>query len=289
MIARLPGMVVLPGFACNFFCGHCIARDRAKGRLTPEELEVLSGAIRKYGVKKLGFAGGEPTLHRAAIKKLLALSGFAGAVSLTTNGHFAATVPAAKKELSQYPGLRSVQLSYDKFHAKFLPLSKVRNLHAACAELGLKFSIVLTVQSPLDLVLVSELRELGDFRIGVQRVIPGGEAKKNGFGYKHPAFDRRILSKGCPNRNTMSFLHGYGFSVCCGAPDLPAGAMAYAHRTLEEHARSRFYRLIKTKTFGGIARELRVPLKDLSPECSEPCVLCEKIFSSYAKNATAAV
>lgn len=289
MIARLPGLVILPGFACNFHCDHCITRHRPAGQLTPAETRVLVSTIKKFKILKLGFAGGEPTLYKREIRAILSDAKFSGEISLTSNGHFSESVAASRKELGEYPGLKSVQLSYDSFHAKFLPFRNIRNLFLACRELGIKFSVILSVQSPFDLGLVCKLNKVGNFPIGVQKIIPAGAAKENGLGYKYPVFDKAILTRSCPNKKTMSFLHGYGFSVCCGAPDFFPGPMEYAHPTLEEHLRSRFYRLITKKTFRGIIKALRVRLEQLPPECSDPCTLCEKIFSTYAKNKTAAV
>lgn len=289
MIARLPGLVILPGFACNFHCAHCITRHRPGGQLTPDEMRVLAATIKKHQIRKLGFAGGEPTLYKREIKALISEAEFTGAIALTSNGHFSKSVAAARKELMGYPGLKSVQLSYDRFHAKFLPLRSVGNLFLACRELGIKFSVILSVQSPFDLELVQALKKTGNFRIGIQKIIPAGAAKDNGLGYQYPVFDKAILAQGCPNRNTMSFLHGYGFSVCCGAPDFFPGPMGYSHPTLEEHLRSRFYGLITGKSFQGIMKALDVKLDQFPPEYSDPCTLCEKIFSSYAKRKATAV
>lgn len=283
MIARIPGLVVLPGFACNFYCDHCISRYRNGGQLTKSEISLLAKTIQKHRIAKLNFVGGEPTLYKSAINGLLAKAKFAGAVGLTTNGHFAGSVAAARKELLGYPGLKSVQLSYDRFHARFLPFSNIRNLFSACRELNVKFSVVLSLESPLDMAAVQTLKKAGNFQIGVQKVIPAGAAKKNGIGYKYPVFDRGILGRGCPNKGTLAFLHGYGFSVCCGAPDFTPGRVKYAHPTLEAHLGSRFYKLITQKTFGAIMRALRVRIEKFPPEFSEPCVLCEHIFSAYAK------
>lgn len=284
MAARVSRLVVFPGYACNFYCDHCITRDRGNGSLSGAEIKLLSETIARHKIRSLMFVGGEPTLYKNIVNELLLSAGNIRKVCITTNGHFAKDPGSAEAELSAFAKLTDVQLSYDRFHAKFLPLSNVSALYAACRKLKKTFAVSLAVQTPLDMLLVKRLREVGDFKIGVQKVLPFGAAKRNNVGYTFPLFDKSILSKKCPNRKTMAYMCGYGFSVCCGAPDMRAGRLEYVHAGLEEHLASKFYRMISGLTFSGMMSRLGVSRDWLAPEHSAPCTICARIFDEYGKS-----
>jgi len=283
MIARVPGLVILPGYACNFHCAHCVSSGRKKTGLTEREINRLARTISAHKVRSLHFVGGEPTLYKSTINRLIPAAEPGGKISITTNGHFAGDEGAAARELASFARLDGVQLSYDRFHAKFLPFANIHNLCEACKKSKIRFSVILTLQSPMDLLLVKELKKAGDFPIGLQKVLPFGAAKLNEIGYAYPAFDKRVLSKKCPNRKKIAYLCGHGFSVCCGGPDLRPGPVKYMHPTLEAHKKSRFYRMITELTFSRMMTQLGVTAEWLSPEHSSPCTLCARIFYEYGK------
>ncbi|MDD5210723.1 MAG: radical SAM protein, partial [Elusimicrobiales bacterium] len=255
MVARISGIVIVPGYACNFFCKHCIASGRKKRALSKIEIEKVTEAICRHKIKSISFTGGEPTLYVPLVNKILAgISGKAALdVTITTNGWFAAEQSKAEKILASLPRLKNVQLSYDRHHKEFLHKDCVSNLYKACKSLKKRFSVVLTVSSPLDLPLIAELRKIGRFTIGVQKAMPFGAALKNKTYYKHAAFDNMVLSQKCPVRGKVAYLPGYGFSACCVATELETKKIRYFYPTLEELIGSRFYELVNKFSFKQIA------------------------------------
>lgn len=237
-------------------------------------------AIRKFDIRSLHFLGGEPTLYIAQTNSMLEeLSPLARyTIRITTNGHFATNKTAAVSVLSSYLRLNAVELSYDRFHEQFLPFRNVRNLQTACASLGVKFGVVAAIQSPLDLIWLDKLRSLGNFPVGIQKVLPIGSAEKNGVAYQHPVFDRSVLRKFCPNRRVLTYMPRKGFSVCCSSLVYGKYGAVAAHPDLQTYLGSKFYRLITGTNFKDIIS--RSGLRDISfsPQDSSPCVLCEKIF-----------
>lgn len=278
---RKLGIVV--GTACNFNCGHCLIKkeDRSE-RLTQKEIRLLCDTVAEYRPKSILFTGGEPTFWIKEINEIISSHPSPAnlKITLTTNGHFAGTVSSAKKVLSSFSKLDYVQLSYDAFHKVFLPLSKAKNLYSACTESKIGFSAILTMSSPLDLVLVKQLRSLGRLKIGVQKVANIGEAKRNGIRFIFPCFDKKVLSKYCPNKNSLGYICGRGFSVCCAELAFNTSMPGVFHATLGEHLVSPLYRLMRKHNFLELMEILRVPKKSLLPDHSSECVLCDHIFKN---------
>lgn len=286
--ADISKLGIVVGTVCNFSCGHCLIRkEDRRARLAPEEIQLLRGTVAEYHPKSLLFTGGEPTFCIKEINEIISSHPRPEnlKVTLTTNGYFAGTASSAKKVLSSFSRLTHVQLSYDAFHKVFLPLSKAKNLYAACAESKIDFSAILTMASPLDLVLVKQLRSLGRFKIGVQKVANIGEAKRNGIRFAFPCFDKKVLSKYCPSRNSLGYICGRGFSICCAELAFNTSMPGVFHPTLEEHRASPLYRLMRKHNFSELMKILRVPKKSLLPDHSSECVLCDHIFRNARRKA----
>jgi hypothetical protein len=279
---KISELGVTVGYACNFKCAHCGVSEKKHLRLSRAEEKLISESVNQYEIPSLLFVGGEPSLYVFAVNRILAgvhdLDG--KNVRITTNGHFSGTKAAARKLLSQFLRITKVQLSYDSFHKKFLPLRMVGNLYETCLEMGIKFSVVLSIQSPLDLALITELRSVGDFPVGVQKILPTGAARANNVSMLYSSFNKEVLSSQCPNRGGLMYLCGEGFSVCCSSLIFNCRSGKYVHRTIRDHLRSRFYELIGTLKFEEIAAKLGVSLseKELAPAMSSSCVMCEFIF-----------
>jgi hypothetical protein len=247
--------------------------------LTRPEKELIAATVRSHGLRTVLFIGGEPTLYIPDMNEMVSLFGEpVPKIRMTTNGHFAGTRTKAKKVLSSISKLSGINLSYDKLHARFLPEENIEALCSACKELGVKFDVLLTVNSPMDMVLVKDLRRLGDFPILIQKLIPVGMAKQNNLGYRYPSFDEKVLEISCPMKDKLTYICGQGFSSCCGSLIYGLKSSGFVHPTVEELAASDFYRLISTHTFSGIIREFGLSGMEMLPEYSTPCVLCEAIF-----------
>lgn len=279
MAGEIKELGILVGYACNFACAHCVTHKEKQKRLTKKEMKLIVSQANKYEVRSFLFVGGETTLYIQDINAVLSgIDGLDSAkVKITTNGHFAETKKEAEKTLKSFKKLDAVQLSYDKFHAKFLPFVKVENLYAACKKLGIDFSVILTIESPLDMVYAKDLWAMGDVRIGVQKVLEIGAAAKNGHAYVFPGFDRKVLGRRCPNLRRIKYLPGHGFSVCCSslAYKYPE---RFVHASIGRHLRGKFYRDISSKKFGELAADRGINVKNLPQQFSHECNLCEHIF-----------
>jgi len=272
---------VVVGYRCNFKCAHCCTRhNRSQGLSAVEKLSIIS-AIDRYNPGTLLFVGGETTLYLETVNEILSaardLSG--SKIKVTTNGHFARTVPSAVRMLRSFKKLDSIQLSYDRFHAEFLPFRNVKNLYLACKKLGMKFCVINTITSPLELVGLKKFWPIGKFKVLVNKVMCLGEAARNGIEYAYPSFDSGVLNRSCPARNNLTYVCGRGFSACCSSLAFET-SLPVAHASIAQHRRSRFYRLISGMTLGRLMRKSGLPANCLPPQFSAECHLCEHIFKN---------
>jgi hypothetical protein len=147
----------------------------------------------------------------------------------------------------------------------------------------MKFSVVLTIQSPMDLVLVSKLRTVGNFPIGIQKVLPFGNANKNGIDYAHTSFDKSVLASFCPNRGKIAYSCGQGFSLCdvlVSSSVFGKNKKGWFYSTLEGLTKSRFSWIMASCKFSDLLRKYKIPVSKLLPKHSSPCTLCEMVFLS---------
>lgn len=273
-------LVVTLGYRCNFSCAHCCVSDKKEIRLSQRELLSVPRTINKYNIKRLLFIGGEPTLYVADMNFILSRLKNMPEVRLTTNGHFAKSRSAALSVLSSIQRLSGVNLSYDSFHAKFMPLEKVKTLYSACKEKGLDLMVLSALRSPMDLMFIKKFQEVGKIQVKLQKLLPYGNAKKNNMSFQYPSFNRRVLSRFCPNRDKIIYLCGQGFTSCCSSLVFDGESKRFFAPTLEGYLNSEFYRLISKKSFGDIQRRFRLNNLSFSPEHSAPCVMCTYLFKS---------
>ena len=277
---KISEFCITVGYSCNFSCAHCGVSLKRGLALSAREDRLLIRTILEHKFGSLLFVGGEPTLYIEKINAIL--DGIAGKteprIIITTNGHFARTEDSAIRTLSAFNRLHSVQLSYDKFHKKFLPFQNIKNIYSACKKLKMDFRVLLSIESPLELVIVKELRKAGDFSVAVQKVHSIGEAAKNKITPLYPSFDSSVLRKKCPNRTKLIYMCGEGFTTCCSYLAFQKDPSNYVHKTLEAHLKSLFYSDISHFTFSSLMGKFKIPAAGLLPEHSEPCNLCRHIF-----------
>lgn len=269
------------GDKCNFKCAHCGDGVSRNTRLSKREKQLLHSILQKNIFKDVLFVGGETTLYIQDINEILSHQGGLpqGRIAITTNGYFATTVSAAKKVLSSFLKLDSVQLSYDKFHCKFLPFTNVKNLRKACLDLKINFSVLTAIQDPLDLLLLGKLWELGGVKVGISKVLPLGNAKINNMGMRYPSFDRGVLARKCPSRANLVYLSSKGFSSCCSILTRNSRSGAFFSDTVPGFYKKPFHRLISENNFRNLAKRFGESLERPVPEWSNPCVICKHIFS----------
>lgn len=273
------------GTRCNFKCDHCGIGNSEGIGLSPAEIELLIRSVEEYQIKKILFVGGETTLYVSEINRVLQrLSPSAlPKVTITTNGYFAKSKVKAKEIFKSILKLDAVQLSYDKYHCKFLPFNYVQNIKLACEDLGIEFGVLASICDPMDLVILKKLWGLGAVPVGISKVIPLGNAKKNNLAMRYPIFDKKILLEKCPGRDKLMYLCGRGFSTCCSLLVKRKGGDALVGHTIAEYLVNPFFLLISENTFLSLAKKFKVSVNNIPAESSSLCVLCDGIFPRNLK------
>ncbi|MEW5951162.1 MAG: 4Fe-4S cluster-binding domain-containing protein [Elusimicrobiota bacterium] len=272
---------VILGKKCGFYCSHCNSINLKRNLLAHEKKRIISEInIKRF--KKILFAGGEPFFYVKDINEIL--SGIkdlsSKTIELTTNGYFASTEKKSEKYLKSILKLDSVQMSYDKFHYKFLPYKNIKNLYKACRNLHIKFGIVIAVSEFADLLLIKKIRKYGKFFIGIQKVLPIGNAIKNKLYFRPVKFDETVLKKSCPSKKEISYIAGKGFSVCCSNLSYnDSSKIKTYHHSLNRHMKSKFYGIISNFNFQDIIRKYYLDIPANKADLSLECNLCEYIFS----------
>lgn len=279
------GIVV--GYRCNFHCSHCLVSEKGQRELSGPEIDKLRGIVATQQFESVLFIGGEPTLYIKTINRIL--EGFQprpdGIVAITTNGHFAKTEAGAVNTLKKIHGLNFVQVSYDNYHKRFIKLSNIANLYSASKKLGMRFAVLVAVLSPLDLVLLQELKAAGiaEKYVRVQGIHAIGSAAANQLEYSYPSFNPDVLKKKCPKNGTIVYICGEGFTICCSHLAFERENTNFVHSTMEQHEASGFFRLISRFSFEELMFKAGVGREELKPRHSYPCALCGLIFERMQK------
>lgn len=273
---------IIVGYKCNFRCKHCLISEKKQRELSESEIQNLRKLLVERDFKSVLFIGGEPTLYIDTINRIM--EGFSpkpsAVIAITTNAHFATSEASAEETLKKIHGLNCVQVSYDNYHKSFVSLSNIKNLYLASKKLGMQFAVLVAVISPLDLVLLRQLKEVGisEKKVRVQGIHAIGDAAANRLEYFYPSFNEAVLKWKCPNDGHMVYICGEGFTICCSHLAFEQKNNDFVHRTINGHLRSKFFSLISQFSFEELMLKAGVEADELRPGHSYPCALCALIF-----------
>lgn len=182
----LETLAIMPTWECDIVCHHCVfnSSPSLKGRLTAENACAAIAEVAKVScAKRVTISGGESFLDIDYLAKLSHASRTAGlAFRVVTNGSFAKDASSAERAIGTIAqiGLETVGISWDQFHARFVPPERIKNAIRACRKLqvGVRLTVVVTKKSNL----AAALEPLGDeaFELPITQVkcLPVGRAEK---------------------------------------------------------------------------------------------------------------
>jgi len=142
---------------CPIQCAHCIidAGPRRKEEMQAGKAVdwVRQSARYESGkIKTVIITGGEPFCAPALLKTILEASASLGLVSVVvTNAFWAHSPEIAEKTLGQYPWIDMLSISTDKYHRRFIPITKVRNAMHAAKKMNIPFNAAVCIESEEDL------------------------------------------------------------------------------------------------------------------------------------------
>ncbi|MBU4213726.1 MAG: radical SAM protein [Actinobacteria bacterium] len=156
---------------CNIRCEHCCfsSGPRSTQHMTDATvLDIVRQGVEDPKITTIALSGGEALLRRDLVLSCLQLAKQGGkSSSLVTNGHWGQSRKRALTVLRELKeaGLTSMKISYDDFHAQFIPPARVRNVLDANRSVRIPLSVAAAVTrtSTAD----ASLAALGDSLLGV--------------------------------------------------------------------------------------------------------------------------
>lgn len=275
---------IMPGLYCNFFCSHCVNDSGTKQtlKITDGEIQQVIKTIKDNQPKLLQFTGGEPTFYIEEINKVLKEHPCLDEckVQVTTNGWFGESQEKVEETLSKLVKLDSVLLSFDKFHSSRFSEDRIQHIRDYCAHKKIDFCISMCITSPTEGLEAKRILGKYNCQIILQKVDASGRAGKNNLYYHYPTFEEEVLNRKCPNLDTVSYVAGFGHSICCGNLlfNSKYAKGNYSHESLKEHIESDFYKAMKNLTFGELLKNKGIDPSCLESKHSSACSLCEFIW-----------
>jgi hypothetical protein len=239
-------LTILLTWRCPAACDHCVFESSPSNRTTIDPDLARRAVLAAADLSPrptLSFSGGEPFVELAAMKELMALGASFGMFSeVVTSCAWAASEKRARSLLKdlQDRGLRSVCVSFDRFHAPFIRAEKVRHTILAALDLGLRV-VVNTLLTPgeqatdpagLADALGVPLATIRRCFVHDQVTVPVGRARTKVEAFHTPA---EPPHGGCPYVGRVGTLAPTGLLYpCCGpvVAEPPAGARLFVQADL---------------------------------------------------------
>lgn len=277
-------------WSCDIACAHC-CQDHVKLRLGAElGRRVISGFHQLGLVTRLGFTGGEPFVVYSDLCELARhAAGLGLPFGLVTNGRWATTPARTREKLRPLveTGLDILAVSYDSYHAEFVPPDRVVSLAEIAQEAGVHCLLYVSLGAGPEKEeterLVEGIVERCSIEVRRRPVVPVGHARGRGHDFGFPL---ATLDASCPIRELCT-VWPTGEVLPCGS----AGAHArlavgnVRHEPVEVIAgrlkSSPLHRIIHEEGLLGIV--LRLPPerqeKLLKARFVSPCHLCHSLLA----------
>lgn len=132
---------------CNSSCAHCCLEcspEKIKVKISLRDTFIYIGQARYYGASHVIITGGEPMLNIDEVKQIVKFASQLDMYTdLRTNGYWARDKEIAYSILStlQKLGLNRIGLSYDSYHAKYIPIENIKNILEVASRLNMEVYI----------------------------------------------------------------------------------------------------------------------------------------------------
>jgi hypothetical protein len=305
---RLRALTLLLTWRCPAACDHCVFESSPHNKATLDA-EVARRTIEAVGRQKqspiLSFSGGEPFLRLPLLRELAAFGLQRGMFSeVVTSCAWVADAERTSSILAdlQQCGMRTLCLSYDRFHAPYVASWKVRLAILAGLELGLRVVLNTIIDRP-DADCVETLTGMIDLpRETIMRcfvnplnTVPVGRARHQVGEY----FYNEALHGGCPFPTQVVTLSPHGLLYpCCGAvvgepidnaelfiqDDLADRSVDEIATILDSLQSDLFFRLLQAIGPYGLLQELqrRYPELPIRTKFTGQCDVCLEFTANAA-------
>lgn len=131
---------------CPLSCAHCCFSASASNqdKLSANQIIKTIKYLDNSMIKMVAFTGGEPfLLGQTLIKAVHAANQRGFKTRIVTSGYFGENFSKSEMRLKalEKAGLKELSISWDDFHAEFIPFEYIRNVFWAAKKLGLVVGI----------------------------------------------------------------------------------------------------------------------------------------------------
>ncbi|WP_454048832.1 radical SAM protein [Cellulomonas sp. Marseille-Q8402] len=293
----MPSVSITIGANCNARCAHCCFSCGPKSHESLGDAritELVAEALVNDDVTEIGLSGGEALLRREFVLSLIRTIHSAGKrATLVTNGFWGQTENKARDELRTLrdAGLSSMTISYDDFHAAFIPPRRIANILNANKRVNLPCIVNIAVTRARDGNAL--IAELGNSTLRTRMtkfpVLPVGA----GAGLPPGDIIRDFTASDalrCPGFEPVFHFDGKVYPCCSPAVfdsalslgDASALTIADAQRKIRSNALLGVIRRVGFERLLAAGRETGVIDLDPRTPLVDACDLCRSLFADAA-------
>ena len=277
---------------CNAACLHCCfsCAPDSTDRISENEIDSILGLIKdRDDLRQVAITGGEPLLRYNEVIKIIKKSSEAGKdVTLITNGFWAKDIDIANEVLMELIncGLKAITVSYDYFHAKYIPVSAVKNLFSALKKYDISVALNMVVDREHNGTEI--INKLGETVFGVPiTMVPVSRVGRGCFISDENLYftDYRNSKLECPATSWEFVIHHNGFVYPCCSPMVFETSLILGDirtESIEEIEESLFSNIVllilKEQGLTWFIKKMNLKL-DLSKFVSV-CEVCKTVFES---------
>jgi len=208
-------------YRCNIQCGHCSfnCRPSRKEKMDLADAKKLIRAAKASGKRLISLSGGEIFLYYDELSELVAYSAEMGLEAVVdSNGYWGKTPEHAKEKLKPLieRGLKTILISADTFHQKFISIQSPFNILRAARELDIESGIwfCTSPDKAQDRLFLDNLKKETD-NIFIIETIPCGAASRLTKGKGLPASEFAP----CEGLSVCALPNGDTFACCVVSDD----------------------------------------------------------------------
>lgn len=280
---------------CNAKCVHCCFEclPNSSNYLTDDEIEkIVSYAESHDDVKVVSLTGGEALLRKNKVLEIIQRLSLVGKeTTLISNAFWATTEAVTERILSELKlaGLNYLTISYDDYHAEYIPISNVKRLLTIIKKFDIEVALNMVVHRKH--IGVDLLKDLGESVFGVRvTMVPASPVGRANDLNHNDLYFKTIeeLELTCPATGWEFVVHHDGYVYPCCSPsvfesNLRIGSIAeYEVEKLESQLYSNILLyILKKEGFKWFIEKMHL---DLSKQrFVSSCEVCRFIFSDMEK------
>ncbi|MBT0905654.1 YydG family radical SAM peptide epimerase [Streptococcus lutetiensis] len=280
---------------CNAKCVHCCFEclPNSGNYLTDDEIEkIVSYAESHDDVKVVSLTGGEALLRKNKVLEIIQRLSLVGKeTTLISNAFWATTEAVTERILSELKlaGLNYLTISYDDYHAEYIPISNVKRLLTIIKKFDIEVALNMVVDRKH--IGVDLLKDLGESVFGVRvTMVPASPVGRANDLNHNDLYFKTIeeLELTCPATGWEFVVHHDGYVYPCCSPsvfesNLRIGSIAeYEVEKLESQLYSNILLyILKKEGFKWFIEKMHLDLS--KQKFVSSCEVCRFIFSDMEK------